>query len=83
MLRGGAPEDVVSFASLATHTGSGMGVPTLAVRETVIAIGPCPVGPFSSKRSTGGTLPMEASANGENVPLRGGGHAPEPPPPSH
>ena len=64
-LRGGAPEDVVSFASSETQAVRDNGVLALAVRSTINVDGPCPVGPFSSNRTTGGVLPTAASINGE------------------
>src|SRR5215831_19169551 len=49
--RGGAPEDVVNLASSETQTVRFNVVLTFAVRSTVNPEGPCPDGPFSSKRT--------------------------------
>src|SRR5579862_4920049 len=48
-----APEDEVNLASSETHTLSGSGDPTFALRSVLIPCGPCTEGPPSSKVKTG------------------------------
>src|SRR5262245_66437783 len=68
-VRIGALPPLLYLASSSTHRSSGIGTPTVAVRETAFATvipGPTNDGPFSTKRSTGGSLNVPSGLSSDD-----------------